>query len=232
MEQPRNKDQKCAVVLLLDTSGSMAGEPINELNKALVSFKEEILSDPTLSQRLEVGVVCFDDEARIEKPIDLMSPESDMPYLEIGGYTNLVAGMDLAIELIEERKNFYKSNQEPYYRPFIVLFTDGAPTNTYEEIDELDRRIQAMSDSKKFVFMPFGVEGADFELLAKLAAQTPDQRLKKIAVSYKLMDVKKFSEIFAFVSASIGAAIGQGGASTTVQLDPTLAQAITFDLDN
>ena len=36
MEQARNKDQKCPVVLLLDTSGSMAGMPIEELNKALI----------------------------------------------------------------------------------------------------------------------------------------------------------------------------------------------------
>lgn len=230
MEQPRNKDQKCPVVLVLDTSGSMSGQPIDELNKALVSLKDEILNDPVLSQRLEVGIVCFDDDARVEKPIDLLSPDSSMPTLEIGGLTNVVSGMNKAMEIVEERKAFYKSNQEPYYRPYIVLFTDGAPTNTPEEIEELDQRIQNLSDNKKFVFIPFGVAGADMELLAKLAAQSSDQRLANKAVAYQMTSVEKFGDIFSFVSASIGAAIDKGGSATT-QLDSSVAQAVTFSLD-
>ena len=130
MEQPRNKDQKCPVVLVLDTSGSMAGTGIDQLNAALVKLKEDILSDATLTQRLEVGIVCFDDEARVERPIDLVTVDTDMPMLNIGGTTNVVAGLNKAMEIVEDRKQFYKSNGEQYYRPFIVLFTDGAPTNT------------------------------------------------------------------------------------------------------
>ena len=200
MEQPRNKDQKCPVVIVLDTSGSMNGAPIEELNKALVQLKEDILCDPTLTQRLEVGIVCFDDEARQERGIDLVTVDTKMPVLNIGGQTNLVAGIRMAIDLVEERKAFYKSNNEQYYRPFIVLFTDGAPTNTPEEIDQLDNDIQQMSDAKKFVFIPFGVEGADLQLLAKLAAQTADERLSNKAKAWQMKDVTKFAEIFAFVS--------------------------------
>jgi uncharacterized protein YegL len=174
MEQARNTDQKCPVVLLLDTSGSMGDEvngvmAINELNDALKSLHEEILSDPVLSQRLEVGIVCFDDDARVEKPIDLISAEGSFPELQPGGTTNVVAGINKAIEIIEERKAFYKSNNEAYYRPFIVLFTDGAPSNSEDEIEALDVQIQTMSDNKKFIFLPFGVGDADMSLLAKLA---------------------------------------------------------------
>jgi uncharacterized protein YegL len=230
MEQPRNKDQKCPVVLVLDTSGSMDGQPIEELNKALISLRDEILGDPVLSQRLEVGIVCFDDDARVEKPIDLLSPDSSMPTLEPGGLTNIVSGMNLAMQIVEDRKAFYKSNQEPYYRPYIVLFTDGAPTNTEEEIEELDKLIQQSSDNKKFVFLPFGVAGADMQLLAKLAAQSSDQRLANKAVAYQMTSVEKFGDIFSFVSASIGAAIDKGGSATT-QLDASVAQAVTFSLD-
>jgi uncharacterized protein YegL len=229
MEQPRNKDQKCPVVIVLDTSGSMNGAPIEELNKALVQLKEDILCDPTLTQRLEVGIVCFDDDARQERGIDLVTVDTEMPVLNIGGQTNLVAGIRLAIDLVEERKAFYKSNNEQYYRPFIVLFTDGAPTNTPEEIDQLDNDIQQMSDAKKFVFIPFGVEGADLQLLAKLAAQTGDERLSNNAKAWQMKDVTKFAEIFAFVSSSISQAINQGG-TQAAQLSPDVAQAVTFDL--
>lgn len=229
MEQARNKDQKCPVVLLLDTSGSMDGAPIDELNKALVQIKEDILNDTMLSNRLELGIVAFDDDARVERPIDLISPDTDLPILNIGGVTNLVAGMNKAIELVTDRKNFYKSNGEQYYRPFIVLFTDGAPTNTPEEIEELDQNIQKLSDEKRFIFLPFGVDGADMQLLAKLAAQSADERLKNIGTAFAMKDVSKFTEVFQFVSASISGIMEKGG-TQAVQLPTSVATPITFDL--
>ena len=229
MEQARNKDQKCPVVLLLDTSGSMTGIPIDELNKALIQIKEDILNDTMLSNRLELGIVAFDDDARVERPIDLISPDTDLPILNIGGVTNLVAGMNKAIELVTDRKNFYKSNGEQYYRPFIVLFTDGAPTNTPEEIEELDQNIQKLSDEKRFIFLPFGVDGADMQLLAKLAAQTADERLKNTGTAFAMKDVTKFTEVFQFVSASISGIMEKGG-TQAVQLPTSVATPITFDL--
>jgi uncharacterized protein YegL len=229
MEQPRNKDQKCPVVLVLDTSGSMAGQPIEELNNALVKLKEDILCDPILTQRLEVGIVAFDDDARVERVIDLVTVDTEMPPLAVGGMTNLVSGMNKAIELVEERKSFYKANGEQYYRPFIVLFTDGAPSNAPEEVEQLDLTIQQMSDNKKFVFIPFGVEGADMQLLAKLAVQTADERLSNKARAWQMKDITKFAEIFAFVSSSISQVMNQGGA-VSAQLSPDVAQPITFDL--
>jgi uncharacterized protein YegL len=230
MEQPRNKDQKCPVVILLDTSGSMKGKPIEELNKAIAKLKDDILEDALLTNRLEVGIVAFDDDARVERGIDLISPETQMPMLQVGGKTNLVAGMEKAIEIVEERKAFYKRNEEMYYRPFIILFTDGAPTNEPEEIEALDKKIQTLSDNKKFIFFPFGVEGADMQLLAKLAAQTADERLKNISKAWILKDVTKFSDVFAFVSASISGVMLQNAGAQVAQLSPDVAQAVIFDL--
>ncbi len=229
MEQARNKDQKCPVVFLLDTSGSMDGAPINELNNALIKIKDEILCDPILANRLEIGIVAFDDEARIERPIDLISGETAFPTLSVGGLTNLVSGMNLAISIIEDRKAFYKSNSEQYYRPFIVLITDGAPTNTTEEIEALDVLIQSKSDEKRFIFLPFGTEGADMQLLAKINAQTADQRLKKEGTSFLMKDFTKCVEVFQFVSASIASAMNPSS-PVEVTLPQNVAQKVTFDL--
>jgi uncharacterized protein YegL len=231
MEQARNKDQKCPVVLLLDTSGSMAGTPIDELNKALIQLKEDVLNDTMLSNRLEIGIVAFDDDARVERPIDLISPDTDLPILNIDGYTNLVAGMNKAIELITDRKNFYKSNGEQYYRPFIVLFTDGEPTNTPEEIEQLDQTIQKLSDEKRFIFLPFGVGEANMQLLAKLAAQSVDKDgiVKNSGTAYKMNDFSKFADVFQFVSASISGIMEKGG-TQAAQLPTSVATPITFDL--
>ena len=231
METPRNYDQKCPLVLVLDASGSMSGRPIASLNMALKALKKEIINDSVLSNRLELSIVAFHDMAEVVRDFDLVLPEMEMPEIEIGGLTNIVAGMDKAIELIEERKNWYKNSGQPYYRPIVVLFSDGTPTNEDSEIDALDQKIQSMSDDKKFLFMPFGVgAGADMEVLARLAAQTEDQRLKEKAVAYKLKDETKFADIFAFVSASASAAIG-GGGGAKVTLDPNVATPHVIDMD-
>ena len=232
MEQARNKDQKCPVVLLLDTSGSMAGAPIDELNAALTKLKEDILCDSLLANRLEIGIVAFDDEGRVERPIDLISGESNFPTLSVGGTTNLVGGMNIAMTLVEDRKSFYKANGEQYYRPIIVLITDGAPTNTSDEIDALDAQIQSKSDEKRFVFLPFATTGVDdtgMKRLAKLTAESADERLKNRGTVYLIKDVSKFGEIFQFVSASVGVAMNQGG-TASASLPINVAEPVTIDL--
>jgi uncharacterized protein YegL len=60
-ETPDNYQQKCCCILVLDTSGSMYGEPIDELNAGLQHFYDEISQDPTTADRLEIGIVEFND---------------------------------------------------------------------------------------------------------------------------------------------------------------------------
>jgi uncharacterized protein YegL len=236
----RNKDQKMSVVFLIDTSGSMgapvdfdlstsiAKGPIDELNSALIKVKEDILCDSVLANRLEIGIVAFDDEGRIERPIDLISAESSFPVLTAGGLTNLVSGMNIAMSMIEERRDFYKANYETSYRPMIILITDGAPTNTEDEINALDAEIQSESHNKKFLFIPFGMDGADFQLLAKLATQTTDERLKGRGTAYFIRDVSKFNEVFALIINGVFSNSYIGGTASP-SLNPDVAQPMTFD---
>jgi uncharacterized protein YegL len=54
-----NPEPRCPCLLLLDTSGSMNGRPIEELNAGLRVFKEELTSDAMAMQRVEVAVMTF-----------------------------------------------------------------------------------------------------------------------------------------------------------------------------
>ena len=54
-----NPEPRCACLLLLDTSGSMHGPPITELNAGLLAFKDELMADPMAMQRVEVAVISF-----------------------------------------------------------------------------------------------------------------------------------------------------------------------------
>ena len=60
-----NPEPRCAVVLLLDTSGSMHGQPISELNAGLKEFENALKSDRLASLRVEVAVVTFGGSVKV-----------------------------------------------------------------------------------------------------------------------------------------------------------------------
>ena len=60
VEFAENPEPRCPCVLLLDTSSSMQGLPIDALNQGLRTFKDELMKDPLASRRVEVAVVTFD----------------------------------------------------------------------------------------------------------------------------------------------------------------------------
>ena len=54
-----NPEPRCLCVLLLDTSGSMAGAPIDQLNAGLRQFQHELGSDALAAKRVEVAIITF-----------------------------------------------------------------------------------------------------------------------------------------------------------------------------
>lgn len=54
-----NPEPRCPCLLLLDTSGSMRGQPIDELNAGIRIFKDELSADPMAAKRVEIGIVGF-----------------------------------------------------------------------------------------------------------------------------------------------------------------------------
>src|SRR5689334_4646320 len=59
LEFADNPEPRCPCVLVLDTSQSMAGEPIAALNRGLQVFRDELLAVPLARKRVEVAVVAF-----------------------------------------------------------------------------------------------------------------------------------------------------------------------------
>ncbi len=59
VEFATNPDPRCPCVLLLDTSGSMSGPPINALNEGLQAFQDDIQNDQLAQRRVELAIVTF-----------------------------------------------------------------------------------------------------------------------------------------------------------------------------
>ena len=56
---PTNPDPRCACVLVLDTSGSMYGEKIDQLNQGLAAFRDSLQTDSVAQSRVEIAIVTF-----------------------------------------------------------------------------------------------------------------------------------------------------------------------------
>ena len=165
-EIPENYEQKCPLVLVLDVSGSMYGKPLDELNAGLQAFQNDIKKDVTASARLEVSIVTFGSSVDVLQDFALID-DFTMPTLSINGSTKMVDGMKKALEILDDRKKWYKSTGQTYYRPYVVLMTDGYPDHG-QDLNWLGSEIDRLYKGKHLNFWAFGVEGADMKLLEEI----------------------------------------------------------------
>jgi len=191
-QSPDNYEQKCLCVLVVDISGSMSGEPINQLNRGLQEFHKEVIADFVASQRLEVSIVTFGSSVLCIQEPNLVN-NFQMPTLSTNGSTKLVDGVLLAMDLVENRKRWYKETGQNYYRPMIVLITDGEPDSD-QDLFGLSNEVSAKVASKSFMFYSLGVRGYNHHKLNQICSTPPPLPL----------DGYKFSEFFKWLSNSIG----------------------------
>ena len=143
-----NREERCAVVLVLDTSGSMAGTPINSLNEAIQSFHEYILADPMVSAKVDIGIVSFSHFLTWQDFVN--ANQFQPPYLQADGGTIISFPLDVALDLVTKRKDTYRLNGISYHRPWIILITDGAPEHdTDGSIEEVSRRLRQAEDLRQ-----------------------------------------------------------------------------------
>ena len=156
-----------ACVLLLDTSGSMTGQPIDSLNYALHSFKEQVSMDELAGRRVDIAIVEFNNDARIVQdftPIARMEPVT----LRATGMTYMGAGIDLAIDMVKSRNQFYNSVGTPVFRPWIFMISDGAPTDDIENAAYRIWEEENKGTHGKLKFFALGVGDYDRNTLFKL----------------------------------------------------------------
>jgi uncharacterized protein YegL len=164
-----NPEPRCPCVLLLDVSGSMQGSRIEQLNAGLIAYKDQLAGDTLAAKRVEVAVVTFGGQ--VTTVSQFTTAETFIPTtLSANGDTPMGAAIQRAIDMLQERKTTYRSNGINFYRPWMFLITDGAPTDEWQSAAE---RVKQGESSKAFSFFCVGVEGADMNLLKQISVREP-----------------------------------------------------------
>lgn len=163
-----NPEPRCPCVLLLDTSGSMDGEPISELNAGLRVFKDNLFKDEVALMRVEISIITFGPVNIVQDFIT--ANDFTAPALDASGLTPMGEAINCALDNINERKKVYKKNGISYYRPWIFLITDGEPNDDWKESA---RRIKEAEENKKLSFFAVGVKDANMDILSQISVREP-----------------------------------------------------------
>ncbi len=148
-----NPEARCSIVLILDVSGSMAGPKIDTLNQALVKFRNIIREDSVTALRADVAIIEFDDDARVYDFTN--GADFEAPVLEVSGGTNFSRPINVALDLIEARKQSYRDGGIAYYRSLAYFLTDGIPDDDPADLDRAARRLAEAEENRSVAFFSF-----------------------------------------------------------------------------
>lgn len=187
-----NRDPRVACALLLDTSGSMSGAPIEQLNKGYEALRESLAEDPLARKRTEIAVITFGGTERLAVPFTEGRDLGPTTFSADGG-TPMGAAIDLGLDQVLARKQTYKDAGLEYYRPWMFVITDGAPTDG-QRFTTAAARLREVESKKGVTVFAVGVAGADMGTLAQLSRDREPV----------MLDGLKFVELFLWLSASMG----------------------------
>ena len=199
-----NPAARVAVCLVLDTSGSMSGAPIEELNKGVKLFIDAIKNDDIAKYAAEIAIVTFGGDVEVYS--DFQNIENfSFRDMYASGSTPMEEAVLQALDLLETRKKEYVDAGVDYYQPWMVIMSDGQPDSPPNQSSQMT---YDMASKRKLSCFQLGIgDGADMQTLAKFSPRKP-LRLKGL----------NFEGFFEWLSKSIQA-VSQSTVGDEVKLD-------------
>lgn len=190
VEFAENLEPRCACVLLLDTSGSMKGDPIQKLNEGYKLFLKTLKKDALAVLRVELCVVAYGGGVKVVQDFMTIDRVSTKPFLSDGD-TPMGEAITTTVAKVTERKKVYRTNGIRCYRPWVFMITDGEPTDEWKGAATL---IHEQEKGKHLSFFAVGVEGANMNILNQISTRKA-VRLQGL----------NFAGMFEWLSASLSA---------------------------
>jgi uncharacterized protein YegL len=145
----------------------MAGASIDAVNDGIVELFDEISADPIIDAKVRVGIIAFNDSARVLFPLTQLSDVTQIPVCVASGSTSYANVFKLLRNELEKDLDVLKQ-QFNVFRPLVFFISHGTPNSNDNWCDEL---IKLTDPTFKFSpnIVSFGVEGADKSVIADVA---------------------------------------------------------------
>jgi uncharacterized protein YegL len=175
------------VVLLLDVSGSMTGDKIDNLNKAVKDMLDTFVQEEKMEIEIWVSIIKF-GPVKLHLPFTKAS-QIKWKDLEVIGDTPLGGALKMAKNMIEDKE----TTPSRAYRPTVVLVSDGMPTDSWKKAmddfihigrsSKCDRMAMAIgSDADKDVLSRF-IEGTQNKLFKAQNANQIHEFFQRVTMS-------------------------------------------------
>ncbi|EIC23040.1 vWA domain-containing protein [Thiorhodovibrio frisius] len=180
--------RRLPVYLLLDTSGSMSGEPIEAVKNGVQVLVSTLRQDPYALETAYLSVITFDSTAHQAIPLTELS-NFQPPPLNATGTTALGEALELLAERIDAEVARTTADAKGDWKPLVFIMTDGSPTDDWRK--GLDRFKLARTG---VVVACAAGHGAD---------QTILKQITEVVVALDTADANTIRAFFKWVSASI-----------------------------